>query len=363
MVTNQSSINKILPLHRRRFSARSLVSTLQSIFSTSSALILLILFLSPFFYMTFTALKSREQMNQLDAPPWPAASPTFTYNGKEYDLYKVPTDQGIRELALVEKGLTESYFIDPANPDVGRIKWQGSWRALDRPSWKLSPQWHNFADAWKLINFPQLFRNTLIYAILTEIGVLFSCTLVAYGFARFRFPGKDLLFTILMATIFLPSTVTVIPTYAFFVKIGWVGTWLPLIVPSFFANAYDVFFLRQFFMTIPRDLDEAAMIDGAGPLRILVSIILPQAMPAIIALSIFHIVWAWNDYFGPLIYLTNKPELQPISVGLTRFNTLHTTNPHMTQATSLLALLLPLALYIIAQRYFVRGIRFTGIEK
>jgi multiple sugar transport system permease protein len=336
---------------------------LKMIGATVFALAILALFLSPFLYMTFSALKSKEQMSELGAPIWPAEPPTFTYEGVKYDVYTVPTDEGNRELALVKKGLTESQFIDPANPQAGPIKWSGSWRALKRPGWVFAPHWENFSNAWNQINFPRMFGNTLFYAIMTEIGVLFSCTLVAYGFARFRIPGKDLLFTILMATIFLPASVTVIPTYAFFTKIGWVGTWLPLIVPTFFANAFDVFFLRQFFLTIPREQEEAAMIDGAGPLRILVSIILPQAMPALIALSIFHIVWAWNDYFGPLIYLTNKPELQPISVGLQKFNSIHTTNPNLTQATSLLALAVPVVLFMFAQRYFVRGIVITGVEK
>jgi multiple sugar transport system permease protein len=324
---------------------------------------LLALFLSPMLYMLFTALKSKAQMSQLGTPPWPADAPTFTYNGVTYDVYAVPLPEGTRNLALVKKGLTESLFVDPANPGAGQIKWAGSWRSLSRPVWTLAPHWENFTVAWNQINFPRMFQNTLFYAISTEIGVLFSCTLVAYGFARFRIPGKDWLFTLLLATIFLPSSVTVIPTYAFFVKIGWVGTWLPLVVPTFFANAFDVFFLRQFFLTIPRELDEAAMIDGASPLRILTAIILPQSMPAIIALSIFHVVWAWNDFFGPLIYLTNKPELQPISVGLQKFNSIHNTNPNLTQATSLLAMAVPMVLFIFAQRYFVRGIVITGVEK
>src|SRR4029079_7765301 len=141
-----------------------------------------------------------------------------------------------------------------------------------------------------------------------------SCTLVAYGFARFRFPGRGLLFTLLLATIFLPGAVTLIPTYTIFVKLGWVGTWLPILVPAFFANAYDVFLLRQYFLTIPRDLDEAAMIDGAGPFRILRSVVLPQAFPVIVAVSIFTFVYAWNDFFGPLIYLSGKPDLTPRTV-------------------------------------------------
>ena len=138
------------------------------------------------------------------------------------------------------------------------------------------------------------------------IGTLVSCTLVAYGFARFRFPGRGLLFTLLIATIFLPYAVTIIPTYTVFLKLGWVGTWLPLLVPTFFANAYDVFLLRQYLLTIPREMDEAAAIDGAGPFRTLISVIIPQAWPAIIAVAIFHVVYAWNDFFAPLIYLSTE---------------------------------------------------------
>ena len=147
-------------------------------------------------------------------------------------------------------------------------------------------------------------------------GTLISCTLVAYGFARFRFPGRGMLFTLLIATIFLPAAVTLIPTYTIFVKLGWVGTWLPLLVPTFFANAYDVFLMRQYFLTLPRELDEAAAIDGAGPLRILRSVILPQSWPVMVAVAVFHIVYSWNTSSGRCIYLSAKPELQPIAIGL-----------------------------------------------
>ncbi len=198
---------------------------------------------------------------------------------------------------------------------------------------------------------------------MTEIGVLISCTLVAYGFARFRFPGRDLLFTLLISTIFLPAFVTLIPTYFVFQKIGWVGTWLPLIVPAFFANAYDVFLLRQFFMTLPRELDEAAMMDGAGPFRVLWSIIIPQSYPVLVAVTVFHIVYAWNDYFGPLIYLSTNRQAWPISVALPNFNGLYNTEPQLIQAAALMAMVLPLILFFVAQRFFIQGIVVTGVEK
>jgi multiple sugar transport system permease protein len=195
------------------------------------------------------------------------------------------------------------------------------------------------------------------------IGTVASCTLVAYGFARFRFPGRNLLFTLLIATIFLPAAVTLIPTYTIFAKLGWVNTWLPLLVPAFFANAYDVFLLRQYFLTIPRDLDEAASIDGAGAVRILRSVVLPQAWPVIIAVSIFHFVYAWNDFFGPLIYLSGARDLQPLQVGLANFNGIYYQNPAYIQAGTMMTLLIPVMLFVIFQRVFTRGIVITGVEK
>jgi multiple sugar transport system permease protein len=186
---------------------------------------------------------------------------------------------------------------------------------------------------------------------------------VAYGFARFRFPGRGLLFTLLIATIFLPTAVTLIPTYTIFLQLGWIGTWLPLLVPTFLANAYDVFLLRQYLLTIPREMDDAAAIDGAGPFRTLVSVILPQAWPALIAVAIFHFVYTWNDFFGPLIYLSTAPELQPISVGLARFNGVYFRNPALIQAGTLMTLIIPVVLFIIFQRVFTRGIVITGVEK
>ena len=182
-------------------------------------------------------------------------------------------------------------------------------------------------------------------------------------FFTLSFPGRDFLFIVLIATIFLPAAVTIIPTYTFFQKIGWLGTWLPLIVPAFFANAYDVFLLRQYFMTLPRELDEAAMIDGASPLRVLWSVILPQSYPALMAVTVFHIVFAWNDYFGPLIYLSTARDKWPISVALANFNGIYGQQPQLIQAGALMALIAPLILFMVAQRFFVQGIVVTGVEK
>lgn len=329
---------------------------------TLFTLLLLLLFLSPMLRVVSMALKTPEQIMQQDAPLWPAKPATFTYEGKEYELYRVPMPEGTKTLALYKKGRAESQFLDPHAPAAAPLTWQGSWRTLQR-AWVWAPAWDNFKEVWRLIDYPRLLFNTIMIAFFSTAGTLISCTLVAYGFSRFRFPGRDLLFTLMISTIFLPAAVTLIPTYTVFVKLNWVGTWLPLIVPTFFANAYDVFLLRQYFLTIPREMDEAAMIDGAGPFRTLLAVILPQSWPVIISVAIFHIVYAWNDFFGPLIYLSTRPELQPIAVGLQRFNGIHYTNPALIQAATLMTMIIPLVIFFFTQRFFMQGVVITGVEK
>jgi multiple sugar transport system permease protein len=345
---------------RRRRSAAELTRTA---ILTSIFIGILAAFLAPLAYSALTSLKTPEQITQPNAPLLPSDPATFDWQGETYDVYFVPMPDGAtRELALVRPGRQQSEFIDPAAPDAGTIVWQGSWRTLDQP-WQVAPHFENYAAVWDLIKFPRLLFNTVALALIGTIGTVLSCTLVAYGFARFRFPGRGLLFTLLLATIFLPAAVTLIPTYTVFVKLGWVGTWLPLLVPVFFANAYDVFLIRQYLLTIPRDLDEAAAIDGAGPLRILRSVVLPQAWPVIVAVSIFTFVYWWNEFLGPLIYLAGHDELAPLQVGLARFDGVYYQNPAYIQAGNIMTLFIPVILFVIFQRVFVRGIVITGIEK
>ena len=349
-------------IERRRARPRDAASVTRTAILTLAMVAIVVAFLAPLLHTAIASIRSPEQTSQLHSPFLPSDPITYEFEGRDYDVYQVPIDGAIRDLALVTKGRQESKFVDPANPGAGLITWQGSWRTL-QPAFALAPKWENYADVWELINFPLLLRNTILIAVIGVIGTVTSCTLVAYGFARFRFRGRGVLFTVLIATIFLPAAVTLIPTYTIFVKIGWVGTWLPLLVPTFFANAYDVFLLRQYFLTIPRDLDEAAAIDGAGPFRILRSVILPQAWPVIIAVAIFHFVYTWNDFFGPLIYLTGHPELYPLQVGLASFNGIYYQNPAYIQAGTMMTLAVPVILFIAFQRVFIRGIVITGVEK
>jgi len=363
-----------------------------STFVTAFAAAILVIYLIPFLYMILTSLKTKQQMTVMGTPIWPAQIPSFTFKGenkgtytfkvhkggmlvnqvvdltsfvdKNMDIFIVPLPNGIKKnLALVVGFQQDAIFLDPKNPSAAPILWSGGYyKALPRP-WIFSPTWSNYTYAWQVMKYPRMFLNTLLYTVSTLIGILFSCILVAYGFSRFRFPGRDFWFVVLISTLFLPGAVTLIPTYLFWYKVKMVGTWIPLILPYFFSNPYDTFLLRQFFMTLPRELDEAATMDGAGPFRILWSVILPQSYPAILAVSIFHIVWTWNDYFGPMIYLSTKMDSQPISVALARFNYFYGSDPQYIQAGSLMALIVPLIVFVLAQRFFIQGIVITGVEK
>ena len=353
-----------LPIAKSRTAPRrSLRQSRDSFLLTFVAVVLVAGFLSPLLRSFALSFQTPEQISQVDAPLWPASPLTFNYKGRDYPVYKVTINGVTSEMALVKKGRTESEFVDPSNAAAGPITWQGGWRTL-QPVLNFAPTFDNYISVWTLLNYPRLLFNTAAIAIIGLIGTVVSCTLVAYGFARFRFPGRGALFLILISTIFLPAAVTLIPTYTIFVKLGWVGTWLPLLVPTFFANAYDVFLLRQYLLTIPREMDEAAAIDGAGPLRTLISVIVPQAWPVIIAVAIFHLVYSWNDFFAPLIYLSTKPELQTLAVGLAQFSANRSAQePGLIQAGTLLTLIVPVVIFLIFQRVFMRGVVITGVEK
>lgn len=344
------------PPHERGDTGRSFLVTL-------IAVLLLAAFLSPMLRSVAYSVKSLSQITAAHAPLYPADPVTFAYQGEDLTVMNVPMPDGtIRQLALLEPLRRQSTFVDPAAPDAAPIVWQGSWRTLE-PVWQFAPHFENFARVWDLIDYPRLLFNTVVIAVISTIGTLLSCTLVAYGFARFRFPGRGLLFTLLIATIFLPAAVTIIPTYTVFQRIGWVGTWLPLLVPAFFANAYDVFLMRQYFLTIPTEMDEAAAIDGAGPFRTLISVVLPQAWPVVVAVAVFHLVYSWNDFFGPLLYTAGKPDIQTVALGLQRFNGIYYREPGYIQAGTLMTLVIPVIAFLLTQKFFTRGIVITGVEK
>ena len=287
---------------------------------------------------------------------------TFNVEVRQLELYEVPLEDGTVQLALLGRGAESSTFVDPDDLDAEPIVWEGRIQTID-PVLEFDPTLKNYPDAWRAMDFGTKLRNTAIIAGLGMAGTIMSSTLVAYGLSRFRMPFKGLIMTSLIATIILPRFVTLVPTYIVFDRLGWIGTWWPLIIPHFFANAYNVFLLRQFFLTIPRDLDEAAAIDGAGPLRTLLTVILPQAKGALLAVALFHFFFAWNDFLEPLLYLAARPDLQPISIGLYQFLGLYDANIPLIQAGALLGMLVPILVFLGLQKIFLKGIDLSGSVK
>ncbi len=346
-----------LDVDAKRFLAKSTV--------TLFATMLVVGFLLPLVFMVVTSLKTEQQIASQTILPKSTTTVDVTegeFAGEAYDLYAVPFDDGaIRSLALVTKGREASTFIDPAEPTVP-IEWEGRWRTLE-PALVFDPTLENFPEAWDALDFLLVLRNTGIIAGLGMAGTVMASTLVAYGLSRFRMPAKKFILSSLLATIILPGFVTLVPTYAVWLKVGWVGTWWPLIVPHFFGNAYNVFLLRQFFLGIPRDLDEAAAIDGASPLRTLITVILPQAKGAVLAVSLFHFFFSWNDFLGPLIYLAGERSKQPISVALYDFLGLYDTAIPLVQAGAMLSMAVPILVFLFLQKIFLGGIDLSGSLK
>jgi len=238
----------------------------------------------------------------------------------------------------------------------------------DTMMFKMPPQWipnpitlEHYEQA--LVEFPALryMGNTLIIVVFSTVGTVLSCAMGAYAFSRLKWPDRGLVFSLLLATMMIPGQVTIIPVFILFAKFHWVDTFLPLIVPAFFGNAFFIFLLRQFFMTIPEELLEAARLDGAGEWRVFWQIVLPLSKPALVTVMIFTVLRAWNDFMGPLVYLTSEGN-RTIALGLAHLMGVQGTEWGLLMAASLLMVLPALALFFVAQRFFIEGIALTGTK-
>jgi ABC-type glycerol-3-phosphate transport system permease component len=228
------------------------------------------------------------------------------------------------------------------------------------PVWIPSPpQWNNYPDALNFLPFGLFFANTMFIAITTTIGAVLSNTLVGYAFARLDAPGKRVLFYLALSTLMLPYVVILIPQYAIFNKLGWINTFAPLIVPWFFGNPFFIFLLRQFFMGIPRELEDAAALDGAGVLATIFRVILPVSIPVLVTVIIFQIQYTWNDFLAPLVYLTHE-SLFTVALGLQYFLTQNGGHWNWLMAVSTLMIIPLMVIFFFAQRLFIRGIVMTG---
>jgi multiple sugar transport system permease protein len=231
------------------------------------------------------------------------------------------------------------------------------------PQWIPNPiRFENYTDALTYKPFHIYLKNSLIIIALNEVAILWSASFCAYGFARISFPGRDFWFAIVIGTMMMPYVVLVVPTFVIFSRLGWIDTFLPLVVPQFFGGgAFNIFLLRQFFRTIPEELSDAARIDGASEFGIYWRIMLPLAKPALVTVAIFTFLNSWNDFFGPLIYL-NSPENFTVAVGLASFRSVLNTRWELQMAASTTMILPVVILFFLAQRYFIKGIVMTGLK-
>lgn len=221
--------------------------------------------------------------------------------------------------------------------------------------------WSNFRTIFTLMPTGRFLLNSLLISSLRMVGSVLSCSIVAFSFARLRFRGNGMLFFILLITMMLPHQVTMVPLYMIYSELGWVGTYLPLILPAYFGSPYFIFLLRQFFATIPRELDEAAKVDGCSISGIFLRIIVPMSKPALGIVAILSFTDAWNDFVNPLIYLNEFGKF-PISLGLRAFQTLRVVQWELLMATSTIALIPVLALFFIAQKHYIQGIVISGVK-
>lgn len=237
-------------------------------------------------------------------------------------------------------------------------------QALTARFWPSPFQWGNFARVFSEIPLIRYTYSTLVYAVLATIGVVASSIPVAYALSRMSWRGRNVAFLLVISTLMLPVQVTIVPLYVVFVRLHWVGSLKPLIVPAFFGDAFTIFLLRQFFLTIPQELSDAARVDGGGEFQIMTRVIMPLAKPAIAAVALFQFLYCWNDFFGPLLYTGSNPKIWTLAVGLAQYSeTVHRSVLwNIQMAASVLFMLPVILLFFLAQRAFVEGVTLTGVK-
>jgi ABC-type glycerol-3-phosphate transport system permease component len=238
---------------------------------------------------------------------------------------------------------------------------------IDRTSvwaWPVEFTWENFRLVLTNpnVSFVKFLRNSTVIAVVSTAGVIVSSSLVAYAFARLRFRGRNRLFVLLLSTMMLPGIVTMIPTFVLYKYLYWIDTFMPLTVPAWFGGgAYNIFLLRQFFMGLPRELDEAALIDGASHATIFWRIVMPLSGPALATVGVFSFIYNWRDFMGPLLYL-NSPEKQTLELGLRTYSALNGERWDLVMAASVLVMIPLLVIFAVGQKYFVKGIAMSGLK-
>lgn len=319
-------------------------------------------YLLPFLWMVSGSFKDLETIFEYPPSLLPMETLTVERDGKRFKLAEYTPEKGVpaRRVLLRDQRKGE-YLAESASPAyAGTPEWVPAEkvRILRRVYFRFG----NYAQAWTAKPFTHYTLNTLVITLFCIVGQVLSASLVAFAFARLEWPGRKLLFGVVLATMMLPAEVTMIPTYIIFRSLGWIDTFLPLIVPAFLGGgAFFIFLFRQFFLTLPRELDEAARVDGCSSFGIYRFVLMPLCKPIIATIAVLSFVAHWNDFLTPLIYL-NSTDKFTLALGLRFFQGAYTTDMHLLMAASTLALLPVIAVFFLGQKYFVRSIVLTGTK-
>ncbi|MDO8589417.1 MAG: carbohydrate ABC transporter permease [Armatimonadota bacterium] len=332
--------------------------------ATYAALVILgTAFTLPFFWLLSTSFKPADRIQHWPPDIIPMRQVTTNIDGEIRRVYSVKRPAGARAVPAVTiiKRLPgnravvypagRGFTVRPATVNADDLE----------PVVKPGITWSNYTRGLVFIPFFRQLRNTLIISVVSVLGTLISCSLVAYGLSRIEWRGRNTLFLVLLSVMMLPYQVVMAPLFAVFVKLGWVDTFLPLTVPTFFGNVFFIFLLRQFFMTIPRDLSEAAKLDGCSEFDIYRRVILPLAKPALAMVGLWTFMGAWNDFLGPLIYLVDEANYT-LSLGLAMFLGQYGSEYGMLMAVSTVVTIPIIVLFFFTQRTFIQGITLTGIK-
>jgi multiple sugar transport system permease protein len=317
------------------------------------------LFLLPFFWMLSASLKTESGVHEFPPDLLPREDAFRIVAGKRYRLARDHTSFPARQVVVLDER-PEGYVVAPVEAaPSGEYVVPREKLKIERV---LHPHWENYPDAWTARPFFQFTLNTLTITLLGIVGQVLSASLVAFGFARLRFPGRSLLFMLVLATMLLPSQVTMMPQFLIYRALGWIDTFLPLVVPAYLGGgAFFIFLFRQFFMTLPRELDESARLDGASSLRVYASILMPLCRPIVTTVAVFSFINHWNEFMAPLIYL-NSPEKMTLAIGLRVFQGEYATYQHLLMAAATLALIPIIVIFFFAQKQFVRSIVLSGLK-
>lgn len=322
------------------------------------------LFFMPLYWLITTALKPGERATIFPPDLIPMQQEKITYKGKTLPLYRMQVDQSTAMVVRTGEdgqGKWIVHSVASAKPAVYSVNPE----ALE-PSLRPGLLWKNFTDIGKYL--PPEYHgglvplwNTIYLTLLSIIGTILSSSLVAFSFSRLRWPGRDVMFVVMLATMMIPGAVTMLPVFLIYRSLGWIDSLKPLWVASFFGNGFNIFLLRQFFLTIPSEMEDAARIDGCSYWGIYWHIMLPLVKPALAALTVFTFMGTWNNFMGPLIYISS-PEKMTISYALQLFQGMRGGEPALMMAAGTLVMLPVVIVFFFSQRYMIEGVTLTGIK-